>query len=446
MGLAVCARLAIIVAGMGLPPAPDDDPARLIDALGAGRFVDRQAAEAALLKLGTAALPALHDARKSAKDPEVRARAIALGRRIETAAMLTGTPVSVPDRDPSISTLMQILEAAGALPVKLDRDLPSGLASRPIRLDAATGPMPFWEALGRLERAAGLSANLEPMDGPNGAASLFGIRLADAHGHVMPTSVHGPLRVTLRRLGLQSERSFEPDAPADAVVQLVARLRVTAEPRLVLGHAGPPRVIEARDEAGNSLLRAVDGPPDQPAGESLLPDVEYTDGPELTQTLRLAHPQAQLGGTIAVLRGELKVALAKRRRHPIVVKLDAAEGKEFQGDELILGVNFIQQQPESRRRVIEIQLKPSPDSGVASSEFLYPSVPGLVEHQVEAIDADGRPVNALLIGSEQLGEILRMRLALVPIEGSGAAVSITFYSLTRGIAAVPFHFENVPLP
>lgn len=75
--LVLAALAATLVAGgaAALPPPTSFEVARLVSKLGSDSFPEREAATKALVATGERALPAVQEAARAAKDPEVRRRA-----------------------------------------------------------------------------------------------------------------------------------------------------------------------------------------------------------------------------------------------------------------------------------------------------------------------------------------------------------------------------------
>src|SRR4051812_44376729 len=85
------ANLALIIL---LGQVPAADPAALVAQLGSPRYADREAATAALERMGRTALAPLRAAR-DARDPEIRTRAAALVHTIEGTLLTQPTLVTL---------------------------------------------------------------------------------------------------------------------------------------------------------------------------------------------------------------------------------------------------------------------------------------------------------------------------------------------------------------
>ena len=135
------------------PPTDAQRAAALIERLGSEDYQERQAAVAALDRLGAAALPALRGARKHL-DPEVR-RQVAqllpiLERRAETARQFDTPRLRLHYENVPLADVLADLSKRSGNPLKLGAD---ELGKRRITLD---GDWTFWEALDHVCAAGGV--------------------------------------------------------------------------------------------------------------------------------------------------------------------------------------------------------------------------------------------------------------------------------------------------
>lgn len=433
----------VLAAALAAATARAEDLDTLVKRLGAGGFAERQAAAEAIEALGDRALPALREARES-PDPEIQARASALIDRIEAAGVGRPTRVSLDFDDRPLSEVAAELGDRSGIPVFLATEPDAGLALRPITLREPE-PVPFWAAVERLGDLASLRSELRPV--PVAGDVAFGVALEGPVARRAPTSTHGPYRVKL--LGLSLHHDLELDTPEEGAPDaggptLSGRLQVSAEPRLILGTAGPVRLLEAVDDGGRSLLPPA--PPDEAGIEEPPEGAEYTGGPELVLPFPLRHPGGGPGGAIRRLRGTVRVAVAARKPGPVTVSLDGATGRTFAGDELTLTVRRLEPTEDGMATALELGLRPHPGSSRRPEDLAASPASALLEQQVEIVDRNGQDVFAMLTRSEVADGELRLGLTLLPGEGVGLPHRLTFHSLARTTAEVPFAFEDVPLP
>ena len=137
-------------------PPPQDAIKSLVEQLGADRYADREAAAAALEKIGLPALQALQAAATS-ESLEVRERAAALvvklHRSAESQSLLLAKRVKLDYRDIPLGTAVNDLKARTGLHIALD----ANHVANPLRkVTCETAELPVWEALEAFCIAAGL--------------------------------------------------------------------------------------------------------------------------------------------------------------------------------------------------------------------------------------------------------------------------------------------------
>jgi hypothetical protein len=439
----VALGLAVIA---GLPTVRADDPAALVERLGAPRYAEREAAAQALEALGREALPALRSARRN-DDPEVRARAAALLERIEAAAIIRPTRVRLDFHDRPLGEILKNLEAQSAVPLLLfpTRGDPEALAVRSVTLHDRE-PVSFWEAIDRLGRTASLRTELRPV--PIGDDVDFGVGFETAGPRLAPTSCDGPFRVKLANLSLRRDLDLDsaaviPGEEAEAA-SLTGRLLVSGEPRLILGLIGDVRLTEATDDAGRSLLR--DEPPED--AERPTSDVipEFTGGPELNLPLAFGRPPDPKARRIARLRGAVTVAVASPTPEALTVPLGVA-GQTVSGEDLVATVEGVRPAEDRNRFVLSLRFSAQPWSPKALAELERASTGGtLFEHQFQVLDRRGRAASAIPMEVEPAEAELRLRILTSLPEGTGRPARLVYRAMTRAVVEVPFDFEDVPLP
>ena len=256
--------------------ASTSDPTNLVDQLGSARYADREAAAKALEQLGREAVPALQLGRGS-RDLEVRSRAESILRRIEGSLLTQPTMVRLDFSDAPLPEVVSALAQRTGMRIALfPENLPRWKTMR-VNLREPEA-MPFWKAIDRLCQATSLHGDLElhGLTARNEPTLALGDRNVRP---LLPTSDHGPFRVSLvgldyqRHVGFAVVASRPPRNPAGppvgeqadlgpprprpvTSVQCTLQLQVTAEPRLGLSQSGPLQIKEAVDDRGNSLVAA----------------------------------------------------------------------------------------------------------------------------------------------------------------------------------------------
>ncbi len=204
---------------------------KLVEQLGSDTFAEREAATAALAKIGMPALASLRKAITS-KDNEVRKRAkdllTKLEKEVASAEVLTPTKVHLVYKDtPLKEALEDLKKQTGAVIVLHDPD--KKLEKTKVTLD--TGKTTFWDALEKFCDAAGvvegdpntIGAPVGP-GGPGGGPAIGivpappGIKIQPAPAQAQPVR---PIRVPVKPI---EKKVADPDTPAscDDAAQKVA--------------------------------------------------------------------------------------------------------------------------------------------------------------------------------------------------------------------------------
>jgi hypothetical protein len=335
--------LWVLVATLGSEPerAPALDD--LIGRLGAARYAERQEAAAAIEAIGGPALPALRDAAR-ADDPEVRSRAEWLVGRVETIEMARPWRVRLDFRDRPLDAIVAEAEAQWPCRLAWAPRVPDERRRRRVTL-RSDGPLPFWAAVDGLCAAGDLHV-VPGSPGGEGDGRPPQFRLFLAPGReASPHADEGPLRLEVESVsedrasgfggfdGLNRNRGgrFAP-APArpprgdrQGRAGWRVRLRLLAEPRLLIDRHGQVEVHEAIDEKGQSLLPPGGGPHLGYSGSDFVPAQAAIS---IGLGMPLSRPEAP-GTRIARLRVTVPVAVLARRPDPLVVPLVGSVGHTF---------------------------------------------------------------------------------------------------------------------
>ncbi|SIO62181.1 hypothetical protein SAMN05444166_6971 [Singulisphaera sp. GP187] len=439
---------------------PASDPMVLVTQLGSARYAQREAAAAALERLGRTALPALQTAR-DVKDPEIRARASSLITKIEGALLTKPTMVALDFHDQPIAEVVRSFSDQAGIKMAIYPEQPPALQQKRITLQESA-PLPFWKALDRLCDAGQLQYNFGMHGMPNAREPVFPL-FSGAGRPAGPMSDHGPFRVNLVGLHYQRHVQFfptgqplpsnrvglppnpvDPKRPGYTVnEEFYAQIQVAAEPRLSVSQNGPLKLVEAIDERGQSLLIPENN------AQTLQRQSAYfglTAGPNLHLQAPLRRPE-QPGQEIKRLRGVLPVVVATRKGNPLVVPLSGSSGKSFRNDEATVEVQEIRVNPNTNQTNIQIAVRTNRTSG-GEADLLaaLPTAMGrrseTSQQQLEVVDGQGKLIPWYLTND---AEGSRMTLTLTPQE-QGAATEIRYYAMVRAVTDVNFEFTDVPLP
>jgi hypothetical protein len=443
--------------------APTGDPMSLVDELGSARYETRETAAKALEQLGREALPALELGRQ-ARDLEIRTRSAAIHRRIEGLLLTQATMVRLGFQDAPLQDVVAALSQQTGMKIALFPDsLPKWKAQR-VSLSSCE-PVPFWKAVDRLCLAASLQHDLE-LHGYS-TRNEPTLALTDRITRpVHPTHDHGPFRISLVGLEFQRHVGFavvtprQPRLQGDPLVdkkpefslqpravrsvQCSAQFEVVAEPRLGVVQSGPLKILEARDDRGNSLV---------PEGQvtSLLTSGTTYLGTTCTSVLHVRAPLSRpenAGETIKALRGVIPVKITARQPDPLTVPLAGASGKSFAKGDLHLVVHEIRLDPAVHQRQIELSVRtaqtgslPESDEGVGQ-DLESRSDPH--EQNIEIIDARGRPVSWFQTSVDV--ESSRITLTIAAAPGTPEPKELRYYRLSEAVLDLPFGFSDVPMP
>ena len=122
--------------------------------LGAARFAEREAATAALEKMGAAALPALCAASAS-NDPELRNRVVAIAAKIEWRELNAASLIRLDVADQPLSSVVEGFGFPSPSRLAWHPNTPDSVRQRHVTIREPE-PLPFWTAIDRLCRAGDL--------------------------------------------------------------------------------------------------------------------------------------------------------------------------------------------------------------------------------------------------------------------------------------------------
>jgi hypothetical protein len=208
---------------------------------------------------------------------------------------------------------------------------------------------------------------------------------------------------------------------------------------------GPPRLLEARDDLGNSLVFENSAPPDN----VMLRTANYsaTSAASILQVRAALQRPENPGATIRVLRGVIPLRLTSRQPEPLVVPLNSSIGKSFENDDVAITIHEIRNDPNSRQRQIELTIQPRSSDVIPRNDPMEDlnQLPRADRNQqnLEIVAADGQPILWFQTGADL--ESSRMTLTLAGPR-AGDPKELKYYRLTQTVVEVPFRFEDLPMP
>jgi WD40 repeat protein/tRNA A-37 threonylcarbamoyl transferase component Bud32 len=302
-----------------LPPKPGgraatpEQIAGWIKQLGEDNVKASAAAAAALEETGPPALTALTEAANN-PDAALKRKIKTVMDRIEVAAAVAPVRIYLKLDDALIADAVATLsQKAGVGLIYEPQNRPNGKPPPTITLDL--DGVPFWDALDKLCRAAGLVCPLE------GAEPW---RLTE--GTLPPAGLvtsAGPLR--LQATGLNYNRNLFLQGPmANPTENLALNLTIQGVSGTQIMAIGSPRVLEAKDDTGASLV-----PEPRPEGpySSIAP-------PQSLSRFVTLKPHDRSSKAVKRLAGVLPVEVMVRRRDVLTVADPAKSGgKTLQGED-----------------------------------------------------------------------------------------------------------------
>ncbi len=458
------------------------DPSQLINQLGSPRFVEREAAGAALQGLGRQAVSALRQAQRS-QDAEVATRASALLDQIETQMLVEPSLVRLEFRDRPLPEVLKSLGEQSGWTIGFAAEAGPQFSQRRVTLEASK-PVPYWEAIDQIARlvpcqvATGMN---QGGFGPGNAAQAA-VQLIPAKPGLIPSSTSGPFRTTVFKIHHERNREFFAGLPAQFVFnqgfagvvpqparavegrpagtneaagefqeQFVVGLQLLAEPRLSMVQSGAMKIMTAVDETGLSLATA--DPTATPLPGLGMNPYGIVGGSQLIVPVPLLLPEAH-GKWIKRLKGEVPVLVHSRKENPQVLKLADAKDKPVELPGLSVQVHEIKTVPNQPFISIEmtVKAKGNVEPGQLQNGFgpefpIFRNNMGQSQSQIEFVDAQGRLYPQWYTFNPQAtNEGLRLTVRLVPGEGLGPPAELRHYELARAESVVTFDLENIPMP
>lgn len=452
----------------------DTDPARLVTRLGSQKYAERQAAAEALERLGRAALPALRDARES-RDLEVRTRTTSLLRKIEGAVLIQPTLLNLDFKNATLEDVINSLSRQSGFEISVLNNGAARLKTQRLTLQAE-GPVSFWKGIDLLCDAAQLQPNPGMIGVAAGRAPTFAL-IAASPLPVLPGWDHGPFRIHLTRLHSERDVSFgaaAPRRPSPAArrpavpgqagelpepsskpvpilnVQFNFQIRISAEPRLSMMQSGNVQILEAIDDAGNSLVQpATAAQPRQHISSRIARHYGGTSGQQLQLVVPLTRPDSP-GGSVKVLKGLVPILVASRRPEPLVIPIADAMGKSFENRETAVAIHAIRKNPNQTQTTIDLTIRSVEDSVPVfhadpddPEDSFEPRI-DVPQHQIDVIDTQGRLLPWFQTSHNP--EVSKMSMTLNQFTPGSDPKEIRIYALTKAVTNVPFEFRDILMP
>lgn len=425
--LLLCLPLIVLLPG----PAPARPPVRqLIDQLGDRDYSKRRQAEDGLRAEGARALPALKQALNH-PDAEVRRRVRELVPALETQALLAPKRVTLKLTDRPVGEALDEIARQTGYKIELG-EAPPGT----YRFDLKG--VPFWEALDRVGRDAGLV--LQP---PDWGGRL---RLSKRPGYTAHVCYDGPIRFTADSIQLYREMEFGLAGPAAEAPKrseaLTLHFTVFSEPNLPILGLGEPRLTAANDTEKRSMLPAA--PDAAPRRISRFGNVSRSWC--LRTQVQLCRPSG--APAIASVRGTVPLTLLVADK-PVVLadKLLSAKGKRAEVGAIRFLFEEVNREPDG---AVRVRLSVTNQAPEAANDWTWMNA---LSERVEARDERGGacPLGSCSTVTSGLdGGPSHTRLGLVfrpdPANKVGPPSKLIFHDWTTREHLASFEFKELPLP
>lgn len=453
--------IGLMLLGRGGP----DEARELVARLASAKSAERNSATDRLEALGEAALGALGEAAESG-DLELRARAAALMDRIEGRRLGRPSLVKLDLAEATMAEAVAELSRQTGLSIGLEPEGDARWRAKRVTI-REDEPVPLWDALDRIGKAGDarvyqggspwqrrqrMMIQANPGRGRPAKLADLVLRPSDP-SPIPPTFNSGAFRVTMLGLKLHQTRTFsrtpETLGQPESRSAFTAQFQVRAEPRLVLAAIDEPKILDARDDRGQSLVSSIAAPvverPNRGFGDEL-----PGGGPI---NVALLYPESP-GKTIARISGTIRALVVGRRGPPTSIPLAGSEGKAFPIGEATLTLHEARPGANPREIVVQFSVTgPNSAGGYLPTQGMFDPRSGLrpppsARGQVEFYDDRGRLCQVFDLGQNALGYTAgsRTTLTVQPPEGVGRPVEARYYAATWASVEVPFEFRDVPMP
>jgi hypothetical protein len=462
--IAIC----LIVASWGHAQAPAPNPtaksriAELVGKLGSSSYVQRELARKELEKIGTPALDALHAAKKTS-DVETARRIGELVRLFEeqllTQQVLAAKEIHLKLTDANVDQAIAELNRLSGYTVQFQGDrIP--FADKKITLD--TGKTTFWQALDQVCERADLIEKIDPSLNPAiNPHQIWGGR----GGRVNRIMIDGnapqaaPAIITLTNRGkeklltsyagaVKSQLRVTRDADTK---EMTLQFIVSVEPRLLNNTlASRPildKVIDQQQQPLTTLLEPTKIDPNanvvQP-GIAMLPfDMMPNTGVQQRHAQIRIKEGEQAAKLLKELTGKLtlQLDLANETLAKVEKVLDASGKSVTTNNNGTLKINSVRKTGDE----IEVQITLGRGGMQIGGPINRQDLP-------ELIDAKGQKFHLVSSSSDgnttiTNGTMSRSTTIIYrPNPGQAAPSELVLFGLRTYTIAVPFRYENVPLP
>ncbi len=420
-------------------------------------------------------MPALRIASRDSRDAEVRTRAAKLLAKVEHDISTRPTLVTLDVRDQTVGDAIKALGQKHHFEMTGNLDELHDNLRRKITLREEK-PVPLLPALDRLCAAGGMRYTLGPDYGDDEALERWKPAVCplalERAGIPGPVSESGPFRARIHSLHYELQRTRfleradgQGERNVDETCYLVMEL--IAEPRLTFAVANLPRILEAIDDQGQTVIASnaeVGNLTDPFRSGFALPNAATS---YIVDLKPLRRPEA----VPKRFRGVFPVLVAEFKADPIIVPLADSHGKTFDGPDATLTMQAVRLDAAKgpsialllRSKFEELDLpEPAADNPVGQVQpFPVPAI----DPKVLVVDWSLFLESQFILVSEKGQRILGWnpqfvrkgpREALVTFRPNhnpfqfdqhpAIPAKLLFFSIMRTTAEIPFEFRDIPLP
>ena len=434
-------------------------PRGMIERLGSPKYAEREAASAALEKLGPSGFPALKAARNDS-DPEVKNRATLIHDTIERSLLNRPTIVHLDAHRYSVAELADKLAECQGISIGT---LDSAGAAAPARSALEfTKPedVEVWTLMDRLGMTFQWDFEATNDFGRPPIRRAAMVKIVPRPAGVIRTSDNSPFRVVLNPSHSAAENPVPFDGPgrnragsfraAGGDPSTVIPLEIQAEPRLSLHPTGVIRLTEATDDTGRSFSGSL-------RGELDLANLNL-NGRAVSNTrvqLRFRGGDAE-PRSLKRLRGTIPVVVEARRLEPILIPIpnqNHPEQRPVSFGGATVQVHGLTTRAFSLKGAYTLDLTVRRDGwsfvggggrgrmGQFAGQVV---VADAIWDNLEIVDATGKPFlvgSPRTLGAESDG--VHVQLEITPRTEAGVPTDVRFFGSLRTTVEIPFDFHDV---
>ena len=422
--------IAVVVVALFAGFAPAADIPSLVAKLSADDYRERERAGAALVALGHQAVPDLKAALAKSADPEATRRLEVLVERLESASFSEPTRITLKvEQKPGREVFDELARQSGAT-------FHFSKAPRGALVSFDWRGTPLLQTLDQLCGVLRLNWWIEE------STHLIVVSGGDVdETHDTHVTYRGPFRVCADSIALKRELRLSslprPGLAPPPPGLLAVVVSVQSEPRLPICAVGPPLVLAAGDELGNSLLLA-----NRDAESLELPTPLVFGHHECAEfTLNRA---SRLAESVKACRVRVPVGCVTARLPEIVVAdVAKSQGQRFTGRTNLIEVGDSFRYPDHLAVNIVASNKDTLDPDGPAHRSWRSTLP----RRFEAFDEEGRALQLSWFNVTDTGSSLSFKVKISRVGGGRPkAVKLHFVEWAVKYQTVEFAFKDLPLP